>query len=210
DNLLQKTTYATGILGNDIPSSGLTAQLIGGVAHGTLTLQPDGTFSYMPDADYNGPDSFTYKASHGTDLSAETTVKITVTAVNDAPTALDVSATTGENTAITVEVLSNAKPGPDNESSQSLFVLSAGDPSSGTVAPNHGTVTINEDGTLTYTPDAGYHGDDSFTYTIQDTGTTNGRPDFKTVTKSVSVTVKYVNQAPVAQDGGFTIDEDAP
>ena len=56
-----------GVLFNDsdVDGDGLTAVLDSDVANGTLTLNPDGSFSYLPDADYNGSDSFTYHANDG-------------------------------------------------------------------------------------------------------------------------------------------------
>ena len=55
-------------------------------AHGTLTLNADGSFTYIPAANYNGSDSFTYKANDGTVDSGVATVNLTIAAVNDAPT----------------------------------------------------------------------------------------------------------------------------
>ncbi len=60
--------------------------LVTGPSHGTLTLNADGSFSYTPAANFNGSDSFTYRASDGTLTSNVATVTLTVTAVNDAPT----------------------------------------------------------------------------------------------------------------------------
>jgi VCBS repeat-containing protein len=79
---------APGVLGNDTDPEGdaLSASRLSGPAHGTLTLNADGSFAYTPAADYNGPDSFTYRASDGSLESNTATVTITVTAVNDAPT----------------------------------------------------------------------------------------------------------------------------
>ena len=59
---------APGVLANDTDADGdpLTAALVGDPAHGTLTLNVDGSFTYTPDANYNGTDSFTYKANDGT------------------------------------------------------------------------------------------------------------------------------------------------
>ena len=56
-------TAPTGVLANDVGGSGgaLTAALVGGPAHGTLTLNPDGSFTYTPTAGYNGPDAFTLR-----------------------------------------------------------------------------------------------------------------------------------------------------
>jgi CSLREA domain-containing protein len=81
---------APGVLSNDTdPDSGdtLTAVLVSGPSHGTLTLNANGSFSYTPAANYNGPDSFTYKArdSH-TAESNVATVSLTVNPVNDPPT----------------------------------------------------------------------------------------------------------------------------
>jgi VCBS repeat-containing protein len=78
-----------GVLGNDTdPDSGdsLRSALVTGPAHGPLTLSTDGSFTYTPAANYNGPDSLTYKASDGTADSAPAKVSITVNSVNDAPT----------------------------------------------------------------------------------------------------------------------------
>jgi VCBS repeat-containing protein len=79
---------APGVLGNDSDADGdaLTAVLVDGPDHGELTLNADGSFTYTPDADYNGPDSFTYRANDGSLDSNTATVSLTVTAVNDAPT----------------------------------------------------------------------------------------------------------------------------
>jgi large repetitive protein len=83
------TEGARGVLGNDSDSDSgdtLTAKLVSGPSHGTLALEADGSFTYTPATDYNGPDSFTYKANDGTVDSNTSTVSITVNAVNDAPT----------------------------------------------------------------------------------------------------------------------------
>jgi VCBS repeat-containing protein len=77
-----------GVLGNDTDPdhNPLSAVLVSGPSHGTLTLNPDGSFTYTPATNDNGPDSFTYRASDGSLASNLATVAITVTTVNDAPT----------------------------------------------------------------------------------------------------------------------------
>ena len=81
---------APGVLGNDsdVDGDALTAVLVSGPAHAaSFTLSPNGSFIYVPAPNYNGPDSFTYKArdGHGAE-SSPVTVSITVTPVNDPPT----------------------------------------------------------------------------------------------------------------------------
>ncbi len=79
---------AAGVLANDTDgdNDALTAALVTGPAHGTLTLNADGSFDYTPVANYSGSDSFSYKANDGTVDSASAIVDITVTPINDAPT----------------------------------------------------------------------------------------------------------------------------
>lgn len=80
---------APGVLVNDSDgdSATITAVLVTGVTHGTLSLQPDGSFEYIPNPDFHGMDTFSYKANDGTLDSAAVTVPLTVASVNDLPTA---------------------------------------------------------------------------------------------------------------------------
>ena len=71
------------------PSTGLTAVLVTGPTHGSVTLNGDGTFSYIPNQDFNGTDSFTYVATDGSANSNTATVTLRVTPVNDAPVSKD-------------------------------------------------------------------------------------------------------------------------
>ena len=98
------------VLGNDTDvdtGTTLTATLGASPANGTVTLAPNGTFTYTPAPDFNGTDSFTYTASDGTAVSNVATVTITVTAVNDAPVAVNDTASTTEETAVSGTVLAN-------------------------------------------------------------------------------------------------------
>ncbi len=72
---------AVGVLAGDVDAEGdsLTAVLVAGPSHGTLTLDPDGSFQYVPDSDFFGDDSFFYRAHDGTDTSNEAIVVVTVT-----------------------------------------------------------------------------------------------------------------------------------
>jgi VCBS repeat-containing protein len=158
---------APGVLDNDTDVEGdpLTAVLDTDVEHGTLTLNSDGSFTYMPDADFNGEDSFTYKANDGDDDSeAAATVTITVTSVddNDAPVAVDDTYTTTEGVQLNVNapgVLLNDTDADGNTLTVNIS-LSTG--------VSNGTLNLFEDGSFTYTPDVDFTGIDSFTYVASD------------------------------------------
>jgi uncharacterized delta-60 repeat protein len=182
-----------GVLANDTDADGdaLSAVLVSGPAHGTLSLAANGGFTYVPAADYNGPDSFTYKANDGTADSNVTTVSLTVTPVNDPPTAMNDAATTNEDTAVTVAVLAN-----DSDVENDPLTVTA------VTQGANGSVTFTPGG-VTYTPAADYFGSDSFTYTVSDG---NGG----TATATVNVTVNPVNDPPtLAPIADLTIPEDA-
>src|SRR5207245_6375828 len=76
---------APGVLGNDTDAEGdpLTASVVSGPTHGTLTFNADGSFTYMPAANHNGTEKCTYKANDGQVDSSEETVTITSGRVND-------------------------------------------------------------------------------------------------------------------------------
>ena len=84
----------------------LSAVLVSGPAHGTLSLNSDGSFTYTPSGNYNGSDSFVYKVNDGTADSNLATVTLTITAINDAPAATAESYTTAEDTALVVDAAS--------------------------------------------------------------------------------------------------------
>jgi VCBS repeat-containing protein len=186
---------AAGVLANDSDPNGnsITAVLVSGVSHGALTLNADGSFTYTPAANYNGADSFTYKANDGALDSNTVTVSLTVTAVNDAPVALADSYSTAEDTALTVATPGVLGNDSDVENSVLNAVLVSG--------VSHGTLTLNANGSFTYTPAANYNGPDSFTYKANDGGLDSN-------VATVSLTVTAVNDAPVASADGYTVAED--
>lgn len=151
----------------------LTYQLTSLPQHGSLSgALPD--LTYTPDDDYNGQDSFTFKANDGTVDSNEATISITVNAVNDEPDAINDNADTPQDTPVTISVLEN-----DDDVDGDTLTVSSADP----LSANGGIVTDNQDGTLSYTPPIGFTGEDTFSYTISDG---NGGSDDATVTVSVS------------------------
>jgi VCBS repeat-containing protein len=102
DNVL--TVAAPGVLANDsdVDGDSLTASLVSSPTHGSLAFNADGSFTYTPQANYNGSDSFQYAAYDGSAFSFIRTVTISVTSVNDAPGANNDSYTTAEDTPLTV------------------------------------------------------------------------------------------------------------
>lgn len=151
---------APGVLSNDADADGnpLTAVLISGPTHGTLTLNANGSFVYTPAAGYSGADSFTYRANDGTANSNTATVTLTVNSVNNTPKAVNDSATTSRSTPVTITVLANDSD-PDGDMLNVAQVTQGG----------KGSVTINANQTVTYAPARNFKkGTDTFTYTISD------------------------------------------
>ncbi len=179
-------TPKTGTLpqGRDVDGEPFTYTKESDPAHGTVTIGTDGSYTYTPATDYNGPDSFTYTISDGHGGKNTYTVDVTVGAVNDAPTAADAAITTLEDTTKT-----GMLPQAHDVDGDTVTYAKAGDPA-------HGTVSIEADGSYTYKPAADYNGKDSFSYTVSD-----GHGGSNTYT--VEVTVTPVNDAPVAHGGGM-------
>src|SRR5439155_4774094 len=94
----EDTAKAIALGATDIEGSALTYATVTGPAHGTLTGTAP-ALTYTPTANYNGPDSFTFKANDGELDSNIATVSIIVTAANDAPVASNQAVTTDEDTA---------------------------------------------------------------------------------------------------------------
>lgn len=187
----KNTTVSGAVLPNDTDADGddLTAALATGPSHGSVTLNPDGTFTYTPNADFTGTDTFTYTVDDGYDGTDTGLVTVTVSGTPapvgtadsySAPAELFVPAATG--------VLSNdtAPNGP------LTAVLVSG--------PSHGTLELNPDGSFLYTPDDDFTGTDSFTYRPVDADGP-GEP--------TTVQIVITDTPPEADDDTATTDEDA-
>jgi VCBS repeat-containing protein len=154
------TVSVGGVLQNDTSPSGspLTAALVAGPAHGSLTLNADGSFTYAPTAGYVGIDTFTYTASDGIATSSPATVTLNVT--DQAPVVADSAYNATPGSALFVPangVLANDSD-PDQDSLKAIL----------STAPANGSLTLNADGSFTYTPKAGFLGKDSFQYQAND------------------------------------------
>ncbi|NOU60845.1 Ig-like domain-containing protein [Marinifilum caeruleilacunae] len=180
----------------DLP---ITYSVVSDVSNGTLSLNADGTFSYMPNSEYFGNDAFTYEITDGNGDAVQASVSISVIFNNDAaPVAVDDNTSTNEDTAVTIDVLANDSDIDGNQTIDKASVLIKTGPSNGSLSQNFVT------GEVTYTPNNNYTGADSFTYTIKD----NSGAESNIATVSINVTVD--NDPPVALcKSGVTIYLDA-
>lgn len=173
----EDTPVAITLTGSDPDGDPLTYQVVSEPSNGTLTgTLPDRT--YTPSANYNGLDSFTFKVNDGILDSQPATVTITVDPVNDPPVANEDTATTEEDTAVDIDVLAN----DTDVDGDALEVDSV-------TVPANGSVTINSDNTVTYTPDQDFCGTDSFTYTVS---------DGKAGTATANVSIEVIPISPIA------------
>jgi VCBS repeat-containing protein len=181
----------SGVLANDTDPSGLTltAVLGTGPAHGTLTFNSDGSFTYTPAAGFSGTDSFTYVAQDAFQSSNTATVTIHVHAP---PVAVNDSYDVNEGATLTVAAVSGVLANDTDPGGLSMTaVLGTG--------PSHGSLTLNADGSFVYTPAAGFSGTDSFTYTAHDAFQGSN---------TATVTI-HVHAPPVANADSYTVDENA-
>ncbi|NQV28995.1 MAG: tandem-95 repeat protein [Rhodopirellula sp.] len=167
DNILT-VTAGSGLLSNDADIDGDTLSVVAvtGTANGSLSLNADGSFVYTPNLDFNGTDSFTYRATDGSLQSETRTVTLNVAAVNDAPVSSDDSYTMDQLTVLKVEAADGVLINDiDIEADKLQAVLING--------PQNGHLILNADGSLTYTPDASFASEVTFTYRAFD-GTAAG------------------------------------
>jgi VCBS repeat-containing protein len=170
---------ATSLYGDTLTVTGVTDG-----DHGTVVINLDGTVTYTPDTDFVGDDAFTYTVEDPFGNEATGTVSVTVTA----PVAPPTSVWTATNSTVIVGVLDLAFD-PDGDTLTTTAVTQGA----------HGSVVINLDGTVTYTPNTSFTGDDSFTYTVED-------PDGNEATHTITVTVGPTD--PVALDNAVQTDTD--
>lgn len=176
------------LAGTDPEGDPLTFDVVTDPNHGTLAGSPP-TVTYTPDPDYHGPDSFTFRATDGASDSANATVTITVTPVNDAPVVEDDAFSTAEDTPIGIVLT-----GTDVEGDSLSFSVTSG--------PSHGSLS-GSGSNRTYTPDPDFSGADSFTYIAND-GVYDSAP------ATIDITVDPVNDAPVAADQDLATAQDTP
>ncbi|HFD4054921.1 TPA: tandem-95 repeat protein [Vibrio parahaemolyticus] len=191
-NVVEDTPTIINVLGNDTFEGAdkvVSLDAENSPKNGTVIVNSDGTVTYTPDDNYVGEDTFTYIVTSG-GVSESTTVEVNVTPVNDAPVAKNDISTTQEDTAVTIDVLSN----DTDVDGDKLSIQSA------TVPEAQGKVEI-VDGKLVFTPAENFNGDAEITYTVTDGQLTDEA--------KVTVTVNPVNDAPTIKvDAVESITED--
>ncbi|MGP9546076.1 tandem-95 repeat protein, partial [Psychrobacter sp. AOP7-B1-25] len=169
-------TVATGQLeaATDVDGDDLTYTLDSDANNGTVVVNADGSYSYTPDANFHGEDSFTYTIDDGQGGVITQTTTITVAAVNDAPVAEDSIITAIEDTVATGQLATAT----DVDGDTLTFALVSG--------TTNGSVIVNDDGSYSYTPNANFNGSDGFTYTVSD--------GIETIIKTANVTVNSFSE----------------
>ncbi|HWE57161.1 MAG TPA: Ig-like domain-containing protein [Acidimicrobiales bacterium] len=171
----------SGVLANDL---GTALTITGNTepTNGTVTINADGSFTYIPVVGYSGPDSFSYTATDGSDQTTSATVQLSVT-----PAAQGDTYSVAAGHVLTVVVGAGVLA---NDSGRGLTVTENG-------LPSDGTVSVATDGSFTYTPVAGFSGTDTFTYQCTDSSS-------QTCGATVTITVSPLADpdAYSAQSGG--------
>jgi subtilase family serine protease len=161
---------------SDQDGDSLTFSIVSQPSHGSVTItnSATGAFTYTPNNNYTGSDSFTFKANDGQADSNTATESVTVNSTgggNHAPVASNGGVTTNENTAV------NGSLSASDQDGDTLTFSIVSQPSHGSV-----TITNSSTGAFTYTPASNYYGSDSFTFKAND-----GQADSNTATESVTV-----------------------
>ncbi len=181
----EDTPVRIGLKSSDPDSDPLSYIMLSEQSHGRLSGSPP-NLTYTPDKNFNGSDSLSFKVNDGIDDSHPATVSITVSSVNDPPVANDDTVVTREDIpAIKVNVLTNDT---DIDNEGRYLYLDTFSVTAVTQGKN-GSVYINPDGSLSYSPNANFYGTDEFTYTVSDN---KGDSD----TGKVNVTVNMANDSP--------------
>ncbi|WP_425404062.1 Ig-like domain-containing protein [Hwanghaeella sp.] len=230
----EKTAVAGNVLTNDtdIDGGALSVTEVNGSAlaintqttlpsGALITLNADGTFTYDPNGQFislgvgqNGSDSLTYTISDGNGGTDIATLSLTISGVNDGPTAADDDVTASEDLALNGNVLADngngADSDPDNGDTLTVTAVNGNPASVGSPVTllSGALLTLNASGTFVYDANgqfeflnSGEIASDSFTYTIEDASGVAS-------SATVNVTIQGNGDAPVAQDDSFTTNED--
>ncbi|MGI0012849.1 MAG: Ig-like domain-containing protein [Nitrososphaera sp.] len=174
----------------DVDQDSITYLIVSPPEHGIVTIVDGsgGILQYTPHSNYFGSDTFSFQTSDGISSSTISTVDLIINSVNDEPIAIDSMVVTDANNAIIIDVIAY-----DVEDDILTTEISE--------QPEHGTAVVDDSGTIIYSPEPGFNGTDSFTYTVSDG---SGGSDSATVT----ITVGPENDTPVSENGDVSLDED--
>ncbi|MCG9661591.1 tandem-95 repeat protein [Vibrio mediterranei] len=192
DNILTFTNEQLLANSSDVEGDVAVSDVSYSGTDGIFTDNGDGTYSFAPNENFNGEVSIDVTVVDEQGATAETTAGVEVIAMNDAPVSGDLAYSVDEDGSITLtqeQLLSQASDVDGDDLTAAN--LSAGD---------NATVTANEDGSFTITPDADFNGDIDLSFDISD-GT-------DTIVANADLTVNPVNDAAVVEDVGYTIQED--
>jgi hypothetical protein len=178
------------VLNNDTDIDGdkLTIKSIVYATHGTVSIK-NNKIEYIPNANFNGKDSFAYTISDGNGKEATANVNITVEPINDTPVVKDDKVELEEDSSILIDVLKN----DIDIDGDKLKIKITSNPKNG--------IAIIENGKVKYTPKPNYNGEDSFKYVVND-GLTDSKEGI------VKIKIKAVNDAPKAIDDTIKVNED--
>lgn len=192
----QGTSVVINVFANDVDPNGnlnpASVTIVNAPNNGTATVGSDGRVTFTPNPNFAGTAAFTYQICDTLGACDTATVTVSVTASNQGPVANDDSATTPQDSPITINVANNDTDPNGNLGLDTVAVLSS---------PANGSASAAGGGQITYTPNTGFVGTDTFTYQICDT---DGACD----TATVNVNVTVVNQPPVANDENVSTLQD--
>jgi len=149
---------------SDIDGDALVVTAVNGAVNGTAIVNADNTITYTPNADFNGSEMLSYTISDGNGGTSVANIDLTINAVNDNPVALDDVFMTDEDIPLAGSVFSDNGNGTDYDVDGDALSVQAGV----LITSGGNSVTLNADGTFTYTPGIEFFGDDSFDYTVLD------------------------------------------
>ena len=186
-----------GVLANDggAMTGSLTASLVAPPAHGTVNFASDGSFSYEPDDNFSGLDSFAYTVTDGEQDSLDTTVTLNVDPVNDGPEATGDNYALDEDGTLVIDAAQGVLANDEDVDGDTLAATLVNE-------PTNGFVTLEADGSFSYTPFFNFFGTDQFTYRAGD-----GSLDSDLAT--VTVVVNPTNDPPLATEDSFSFLEDS-
>ena len=189
---------------SDIEGDALSVTEASSVNGGAVTINEDGTLNYTPPANFNGTDTIEYTVTDAGGAASVGAVLVTVNPVDDQPIASTLDTATDKGVAIEGDLSQQVESGDGSMT----YALTVG------AEPQHGVVTLNEDGTFVYTPDADFSGRERFGYTVTDE---DGDQSSSVVTISVVADSFSANSAsdlpndvPLAAADNYQVAEDTP